>query len=83
MQERRCNCIDCCSSSSARVILEGRVERNGEVGEILSDAWEQYRREKWNALVQETKIALSVSASSTFASYVLREGDVSIRFIWL
>lgn len=59
------------------------MERNGEVGEILSDAWEQYRREKWNTLVQETKIALSVSASSTFASYVLREGDVSIRFIWL
>lgn len=51
------------------------MERNGEVGEILSDAWEQYRREKWNALVQETKIALSVSASSTFPSYVLRERE--------
>ncbi|OXB76914.1 UNVERIFIED_CONTAM: hypothetical protein H355_002385 [Colinus virginianus] len=60
-EEHRCDCIDCCSSSSAWVILEGRVERNGEVGEILSDAWEQYRREKWNTLFQETKIALSNS----------------------
>ncbi|OPJ85829.1 vezatin isoform B [Patagioenas fasciata monilis] len=57
----RCSYTDGCFSSSARVTLEGQAARNGEAGEILSGAWEQYRREKWNALFQETKIALSNS----------------------
>ncbi|RLW06404.1 hypothetical protein DV515_00004598, partial [Chloebia gouldiae] len=57
----RCSYTDSFFSSSSRIILEEQAERNGEVGEILSGAWEQYQREKWNALFQETKIALSNS----------------------
>ncbi|KAL2309602.1 hypothetical protein Nmel_005816, partial [Mimus melanotis] len=57
----RCSYTDGFFSSSSRIILEGQAERNGEVGEILSGAWEQYQREKWNTLLQETKIALSNS----------------------
>lgn len=51
------------------------MERNGEVGEILSDAWEQYRREKLNALFQETKLALSVSFRSTFSNLCFEGGE--------
>ncbi|KAI1239017.1 hypothetical protein IHE44_0012116 [Lamprotornis superbus] len=61
----RCTYTDGFFSSSSRIILEGQAERNGEVGEILSGAWEQYQREKWNTLLQETKIALSATMSYT------------------
>lgn len=37
------------------------MERNGEVGEILSDTLGEYLRERWNHIFQETRIALPVS----------------------
>lgn len=82
MQEHRCTYTDGFFSSSSRIILEGQAERNGEVGEILSGAWEQYQREKWNTLFQETKIALAVSVSSTFSDRFSREGKISILAIY-
>jgi len=79
---RRCNYTDGCFSSAARAILEGQAERNGEAGELLSGAWEQYRREKWNALFQETKIALSVSAASVSSDLCFeKDAELSVQFI--